>query len=212
MKWEDLLKDEIQKDYFIQLSNKVKSCSSVCPPVSMMFRAIELVSFDGIKVVILGQDPYHGAGQANGLAFSVNANQPAPPSLINIFFELDYDLNIKNTNSDLTSWAQQGVLLLNAILTVEQDKPGSHINLGWEKFTDKIIQDISTYREHVVFILWGNYAQSKESLIDTTKHLVLKSSHPSPLSAHISFFGSKPFSTTNNYLKLQGKEAIDWRT
>lgn len=212
MKWEDILKDEIQKEYFIDISSKVKSCQNVCPPVDSMFRCMELVDFDNIKVVILGQDPYHGENQANGLAFSVHSSMPVPPSLINIFFELDYDLNIKNTNGDLTAWAKQGVLLLNSILTVERDKPGSHTILGWEKFTDKIISDISTHLNNVVFILWGNHAQSKERFIDSNRHLILKSSHPSPLSAYISFFGSKPFSTTNNYLKLMGKEIIDWRT
>lgn len=212
MNWDDLLKDEVQKEYFIELSSKVKACQNVCPPIDLMLRCMELLEFDKIKVVILGQDPYHGEKQANGLAFSVDSSMPVPPSLINIFFELDYDLNIKNTNGDLTSWAKQGVLLLNSILTVERDKPGSHANIGWEKFTDKIISDVSTHLNQVVFILWGNHAQSKERLIDASKHLVLKSSHPSPLSAYISFFGSKPFSTTNNYLKLQGKEIIDWRT
>lgn len=213
MKWDDFLKEEIKKPYFVDLVTRVKSSAGVvCPPPTKMFRALELVDFDNIKVVILGQDPYHGEDQANGLAFSVDSNQSVPPSLINIFFELDYDLNVRNTNGDLTAWAKQGVLLLNTILTVEQNKPGSHANFGWEKFTDKIVSDISTHLTNVVFILWGNFAQSKEHLIDATKHLILKSSHPCPLSAHLSFFNSKPFSTTNNYLKLHGKEPINWRT
>jgi uracil-DNA glycosylase len=212
MNWEQLLKDEIAKDYFVELTKKVKATNGLCPPVDLMFRAFELTPFDTIKVVILGQDPYHGDGQANGLAFSVNNNHPVPPSLINIFFELDQDLNIKNINGDLTPWATQGVLLLNSIMTVERDKPGSHVNLGWEKFTDKIISDVSTHLSNVVFILWGNYAQSKEPLIDTSKHLIIKSSHPSPLSAYINFFDSKPFSTANEYLKSHSKVPIDWRT
>lgn len=212
MNWEELLRDEIAKEYFVELTAKVKACQCLCPPIDLMLRAFELTQFESIKVVILGQDPYHGDGQANGLAFSVNNNQPVPPSLINIFFELDRDLNIKNVNGDLTPWAKQGVLLMNSIMTVERDIPGSHINLGWEKFTDTIISGISTHLSNVVFILWGNYAQSKESLIDTTKHLIIKSSHPSPLSAYISFFDSKPFSATNEYLILHSKAPIDWRT
>lgn len=212
MNWQQILQDEIVKDYFVELTNKVKATEHLCPPVNLMFRAFELTEFESIKVVILGQDPYHGEGQANGLAFSVNSECPVPPSLINIFFELDKDLNIKNINGDLTNWAKQGVLLLNSIMTVERDKPGSHTNLGWEKFTDKIISDISTRLSNVVFILWGKYAQSKESLIDVNKHLILKSSHPSPLSAYIDFFDSRPFSTVNNYLVSHSKTPIDWRT
>jgi uracil-DNA glycosylase len=212
MNWQELLRDEVKKDYFVELATKVKSTEFLCPPVSMMFRALELTEFEKVRVVILGQDPYHGDSQANGLAFSVNNNLPAPPSLINIFFEMDKDLNIKNVNGDLTPWANQGVLLLNTILTVERDKPASHANFGWEKFTDKIISDTSTHLSNVVFMLWGNHAQSKEHLIDTTKHLVLKSSHPSPLSAHLSFFDSKPFSAANVYLTAHSKGTIDWRT
>lgn len=212
MNWKDLLQDEVNKEYFVNLANVVKSAEFLCPSVSQIFKALELTAFDDIRVVILGQDPYHGEGQANGLAFSVDNTLPVPPSLINIFFELDKDLNIKNVNGDLTPWAKQGVLLLNTILTVEKNKPASHANVGWEKFTDKIIQDISTHLNHVVFMLWGNHAHSKERFIDTTKHLILKSSHPSPLSAHISFFDSKPFSAANEYLKSHSKGTIDWRT
>lgn len=212
MNWDQLLKEEVKKQYFIDLVAKVKSSQTICPPPSLIFRALELTEFESIRVVILGQDPYHGESQANGLAFSVNNNLPVPPSLINIFFEIDKDLNVKNINGDLTPWAKQGVLLLNTILTVDQDKPASHANMGWEKFTDKIISDISTHLTNVVFMLWGNHAQSKECLIDTTKHLVLKSSHPSPLSAHISFFDSKPFSSANAYLSAHSKGTIDWRT
>jgi uracil-DNA glycosylase len=212
MIWETLLSEEIQKDYFVSLATAVKASRPFYPKVSDMFRALELVDFDNIRVVILGQDPYHGDGQANGLAFSVNADQKLPPSLRNIFQEIKSDVGISNARGDLTSWAKQGVLLLNSILTVTPDKPGSHANLGWEKFTDKIIVDVSTHRSNVVFMLWGAYAKSKEPLIDSPKHLVLTSTHPSPLSAHSGFFGCKHFSLANEYLNSKGKSTIDWRT
>lgn len=212
MNWETLLSEEITKDYFLKLASEIKQRSPVLPTRDLMFRAFELVRVDDIKVVILGQDPYHGEGQANGLAFSVNKEQKLPPSLRNIFKEIKDDLGVENQSGDLTSWATQGVLLMNCILTVQQDKPTSHINLGWEVFTDKIISDISAHREGVVFILWGAYAKSKETLIDSSKHLILTSPHPSPLSAHTGFFGNKHFSLTNVYLNQQGKNTIDWRT
>lgn len=212
MNWESLLSDEVTKHYFLKLASEIKLRSPVLPSRDVMFRAFELVKFDDIRVVILGQDPYHGEGQANGLAFSVNKEQKLPPSLRNIFKEIKSDLGIENQSGDLTPWAKQGVLLMNSILTVQQDNPTAHINLGWEVFTDKIITDISTHRENVVFVLWGAYAKSKETLIDASKHLILTSPHPSPLSAHTGFFGNKHFSLTNQYLNQHGKNTIDWRT
>lgn len=212
MNWESLLTEEITKEYFVSLTNTIKSKSNVVPPKSVMFRAFECVKFKDIRVVILGQDPYHGENQANGLAFSVDDKSPLPPSLRNIFKEIKSDLQVENTSGNLQKWANQGVLLMNSILTVEQDKPGSHANLGWEKFTDRIICGISENLTDVVFMLWGAYARSKESLIDPTKHLVLCAPHPSPLSAHTGFFGCKHFSLANQYLNERGKSTIDWRT
>lgn len=212
MTWEDLLSDEIKKSYFLELAATIKQKSNVCPSKQDMFRAFELVPFQNIRVVIIGQDPYHGEGQANGLAFSVNIDQSIPPSLRNIFKEIQNDVCITNTSGDLTNWAAQGVLLLNSILTVTKDSPGSHANLGWEKFTNKVISDISAHLENVVFLLWGSYARSKNSLIDSNKHLILECPHPSPLSAHTGFFGCKHFSMTNEFLISKGKAVIDWRT
>lgn len=212
MSWESHLGEEINKPYFCALAQAVKAMGNVCPAPDKMFAALELVPFESIKVVILGQDPYHGEGQANGLAFSVNSGQALPPSLRNIFTELQSDLGVKNSSGDLTSWANQGVLLLNTILTVSLDKPGSHANVGWETFTSKIISEVSTHLSNVVFLLWGAYAQSKENLIDSSRHLVLKSTHPSPLSANKGFFGCKHFSATNEYLVTHGMTPIDWRT
>lgn len=185
---------------------------TIYPPKELIFRALELTPFENIKVVILGQDPYHGEGEANGLAFSVNKGVKLPPSLRNIYEELKSDMGIKIPNhGDLTSWAKQGVLLLNSVLTVEKDKPASHRNIGWEEYTDSIIKKISDKKENIVFILWGKYAQSKKDFIDERKHLVISSPHPSPFSANKGFFGSKPFSKTNTYLKSKGKKEIDWR-
>lgn len=212
MNWETLLSDEIDKTYFLQLAEQVKLLGDVVPTVDRMFAPLELVPFDTIRVVIVGQDPYHGPGQANGLAFSVNSDQDLPPSLKNIFTEIESDVGIKNVNGDLTPWAKQGVLLLNTILTVSLNKPGSHANLGWEQFTSKILSGVSSNLSNVVFLLWGAHAQSKEELIDTSKHLVLKCPHPSPLSAHKGFFGCKHFSKTNEYLTSNAKATIDWRT
>ena len=190
----------------------LKNYNNIFPPKKQIFRALELTPFENIKVVILGQDPYHGEGEANGLAFSVNKGIKLPPSLRNIYKELESDLGVKPPiQGDLTSWAKQGVLLLNSVLTVEKDKPGSHRNIGWEEYTDSIIKEISDKKENIVFILWGKYAQSKKDLIDERKHLVISSPHPSPFSARKGFFGSKPFSTTNTYLKSKGKKEIDWR-
>jgi len=182
------------------------------PSTKNIFKALELTPFNKIKVVILGQDPYHGENQANGLAFSVHKDIRIPPSLRNIYKELNTDLGIEiPKHGDLTKWALEGVLLLNSILTVEPHKPASYRNIGWEEYTDEIIQSINNKKENVVFILWGNYAQEKGKYIDEDRHLVIKSSHPSPFSARKGFFGSKPFSKCNNYLKERGIKEIDWR-
>lgn len=189
----------------------VPNSPQVYPPKELIFRALELTTLEKVKVVILGQDPYHGKGEANGLAFSVNKGIKLPPSLRNIYKELETDLGIKPAlHGDLTSWAKQGVLLLNSVLTVKKDKPGSHRNMGWEEYTDSIIKEISDKRENIVFILWGKYAQSKKDLIDGKKHLIIFSSHPSPFSARKGFFGSKPFSKVNKYLTKNGQSKIDW--
>lgn len=193
----------VGKDY----SDKGKT---VYPPSELVFNALAQAPFDNVKVVILGQDPYHNPGQAHGLSFSVPAAIKAPPSLVNIFKELNADMAISRTNTDLTDWAEQGVLLLNSTLTVLKNQPTSHSNFGWEDFTDYIIKSISDKKENVVFILWGAYAKSKRALIDTNKHLVLESPHPSPLSAYRGFFGSRPFSKTNTYLKSHGLSKIVW--
>lgn len=181
------------------------------PCSSDIFKAIELTPFEKIKVVIIGQDPYHGEKQANGLAFSVYKDIKIPPSLKNIYKELNSDLGIPiATHGDLTKWAKGGVLLLNSILTVEPHKPASHRNIGWEEYTDRIVKRINDEKENIVFILWGNYAQEKGKYIDENKHLVIRSPHPSPFSARKGFFGSKPFSKCNGYLKEKGIEEIDW--
>jgi uracil-DNA glycosylase len=190
---------------------KIYEKNNIYPTKSDVFRALELTPFEKIKVVILGQDPYHGEGEANGLAFSVNKGIKLPPSLRNIYRELEEDMGIVSPkHGDLTKWAEEGVLLLNSVLTVEKDKPASHRNIGWEEYTDNIIKEISEKKKNIVFILWGKYAQSKIPLIDQTKHLVIASPHPSPFSARKGFFGSKPFSTTNRYLKENSIEPIDW--
>lgn len=208
--------DEFEKTYFKQIWSFITAekaaGKNIFPPESLIFNALELVSEQNLKVVILGQDPYHGIGQANGLAFSVNDGQKIPPSLKNIFKELKDDLdNPLPEHGDLTTWAKQGVLLLNSVLTVEEGKPGSHQNKGWEKFTDNIIQKISDEKEGLVFMLWGNYAKSKSNLINANKHLILEAAHPSPLSAYHGFFQCKHFSKTNNFLMSMGKKPIDWK-
>ncbi len=181
------------------------------PPKSQIFRSCELTPIEKVKVVILGQDPYHGDGEANGLAFSVNIGVKIPPSLRNIFKELESDLGIKPpTHGDLTAWTNQGVLLLNSVLTVEKDKPGSHKNIGWQEYTDSLIKEISDKKLHTVFILWGKFAQRKKTLINANKHLIIESAHPSPFSARKGFLGSKPFSRTNAYLKQHNIKEIDW--
>ena len=194
------------------LSNaeKISGGKDIYPEKNNIFRALNLTPFNSVKVVILGQDPYHGEGEANGLAFSLNKDVKITPSLRNIFKELENDLSIKRNNTDLTNIAKQGVLFLNTILTVETDKPLSHKNIGWEKITDFIIKYISDKKENVVYILWGNNARSKKALINEAKNLIIESNHPSPLSASRGFFGSKPFSKTNNYLKEKNQSIIDW--
>lgn len=184
--------------------------SNTYPNKRDIFKAFNLCKFQDLKVVIIGQDPYHGEGEANGLAFSLNEEVKITPSLRNIFKELYSDLSINKTNKDLSGWAKQGILLMNSILTVEKDKPLSHKNIGWEEITDYIIKKISEEKSNVVFILWGNNAIAKEKLIDPSKHLIIKSAHPSPLSASRGFFGSKPFSKTNDYLKKNNQPIIDW--
>lgn len=189
----------------------VKYIKNSFPKQELVFRALELTPIENVKVLILGQDPYHGENQANGLAFSVNKDIKLPPSLKNIYKELNSDLGMEiPTHGDLTSWAKQGVLLLNSILTVEKDKPASHRKLGWEEYTDSIIKQISKEKKNIIFILWGKYAESKRDLIDSKKHLIIISPHPSPFSARKGFFGSKPFSRTNAYLKQHGIKEIDW--
>lgn len=183
----------------------------IYPPREFLFRALELTPIQSVKVVILGQDPYHGKGEANGLAFSVNRDIKIPPSLRNIYKELNDDLGLPiPTHGDLTKWALQGVLLLNSVLTVKKDTPGSHKDIGWQEYTDSIIKEISNTKLNVVFILWGKYALSKRELIDENKHLVIYSTHPSPFSARKGFLGSKPFSKCNKYLKSKGITEIDW--
>lgn len=212
--WDAILKDEFHKDYFINLMNKIDSLyktKTIFPEYSNIFNALKLTSFENTKVVIIGQDPYHELGQANGLAFSVNKGIKIPPSLINIYKEMKTDLGIDNNSGDLTPLAKEGVLLLNATLTVEESKANSHKDFGWNIFTDEIIKILSNSKEHLVFILWGNNAIKKEELIDNNKHLIIKSVHPSPLSASRGFFGSKPFSRTNNYLIQNNIKPINWK-
>ena len=212
--WKRRLQDEFDKDYFVKLTDFVRSeyaTTTVYPPGSQMFSAFDACPFDKVKVVILGQDPYHEPRQANGLCFSVNDGIMFPPSLQNIFKEIESDLGISIPKSgDLSRWASQGVLLLNATLTVRAHQAGSHQNRGWEQFTDVVIHRLAEEREHLVFILWGSYAQRKGDFIDRSKHLVLKSPHPSPLSAQRGFFGNKHFSRTNEYLRSHGIEPIQW--
>ena len=212
--WKSRLKDEFAKPYFKTLINFVKTeytAHTVYPPGKEIFRAFDWCDFDDVKVVIIGQDPYHGPGQANGLCFSVHDGVRMPPSLLNIFKEIHADLGKPMpTSGNLERWAKQGVLLLNATLTVRASSPGSHQNKGWEPFTDAVIRTISDEKEHIVFLLWGSYAQKKGEIIDRKKHYVLLSPHPSPFSADRGFFGNKHFSKTNEYLKAQGIDEIDW--
>ncbi len=213
--WKEHLKGEFEKDYFAKLSEFVKKEyheGTVYPAPKNIFKAFELCPFDKVKVVILGQDPYHGPGQANGLSFAVNEGVALPPSLQNIFKEIESDLGqpLKHRSGDLSRWAEQGVLLLNATLTVRARTAGSHQMKGWEEFTNAVIKVLSEEREHLVFILWGNYAKAKGAHIDRSKHLVIESAHPSPFSANNGFFGSKPFSQANGYLLSHNETPIDW--
>lgn len=213
--WQNVLTDEFEKNYFHSLISFVKNeyLSKKCfPKGSQIFSAFDHCPFDELKVVIIGQDPYHGVGQANGLCFSVNDGIPFPPSLINIFKEIETDLNIPNPiTGNLERWANQGVLLLNATLTVREGEAGSHQGKGWEQFTDAVIQKISTEKENIVFLLWGSFAKQKGSKIDRTKHFVLETGHPSPLSANRGlWFGNKHFSKTNEYLIQKNLKPISW--
>ncbi len=212
--WKGKLVNEFEKEYFLQLTQFVRDeyqHQTVYPPGKEIFRAFDCCSFEDVKVVIIGQDPYHGAGQANGLCFSVRDGIRQPPSLQNIFKEIHKDLGKPIPPSgDLERWARQGVLLLNATLTVRASSPGSHQNKGWEIFTDDAIKTISDEKTNVVFLLWGAYAQKKGEVIDRSKHLVLMSAHPSPFSADRGFFGCKHFSKANEYLKSKGLKEIDW--
>ncbi|HRO46000.1 uracil-DNA glycosylase [Agriterribacter sp.] len=215
--WKAVLKDEFAKPYFEQIVHFLKTekmaGKTIYPPGPLIFNAFEQTPFDKVKVVMLGQDPYHGAGQAHGLCFSVQDGVPPPPSLINIFKEIQSDIGITMPakKGNLTHWAQQGVLLLNAALTVRANEPFSHSKIGWAVFTDAVIQKISELKTGIVFLLWGKFAQEKQALIDETKHHVLKAAHPSPFSADKGFFNCKHFSKTNSLLQQQGKDPVDWK-
>src|SRR5665213_1448831 len=214
--WKHVLKNEFDKIYFQHIVTFLKAEKAtgkvIFPPGPLIFNAFKQTPFDKVKVVILGQDPYHNKNQAHGLSFSVPDGIPKPPSLLNIFKELRNDLGIEMpVNGNLQKWANQGVLLLNASLTVRENEPGCHSQIGWLQFTDQVIKKISDEKEGVVFLLWGKFAQQKQSLIDETKHFVLKAAHPSPLSAHNGFFGCKHFSKTNELLMKEHKNPIDWK-
>jgi uracil-DNA glycosylase len=214
--WKSILQQEFNAPYFEQIAHHIKTEKSqgkiIYPPGSQIFHAFNTTPFEKVKVVILGQDPYHGARQAHGLCFSVQNGTPPPPSLINILKELHEDVGVPiPDHGNLTHWAEQGVFLLNASLTVRAGDPMSHSRIGWANFTDTVIKKISALKEHVVFMLWGKFAQEKRSLIDENKHLVLRSVHPSPLSAHAGFFGCRHFSKANEYLVRHGIDPIDWR-
>ncbi len=213
--WKKVLSGLFEKAYFINIIEHLKTEKdlhrTIYPKGNLIFNAFDQTPFDQVKVVILGQDPYHNPGQAMGLSFSVPDGVKPPPSLANIYKELNKDIGMPiPTTGNLTKWATQGVLLLNAALTVKANEPASHSKIGWMDFTNDVIKIISDQKTNIVFILWGNFAQQKQVLIDTTKHKILKSAHPSPLSAHNGFFGSKPFSDTNNYLTKHNKSPIDW--
>ena len=214
--WKNILKEEFGKVYFQQIVTFLKAEKSagriIYPPGPLIFNAFNKTPFSKVEVVLLGQDPYHNKGQAHGLSFSVPDGIPKPPSLINIFKELENDLGIPPPkNGNLEKWATQGVLLLNASLTVRQNEPASHSKIGWLQFTDTVISKISEQKKGIVFLLWGKFAQDKQSIIDETKHYVLKAAHPSPFSADKGFFGCRHFSKTNELLALQHKESIDWK-
>lgn len=212
--WARVLSDYMQTEIYKKLVQSViseYSSKTIYPAHDLIYKAFYLTPFSKLRVVILGQDPYHNEGQAQGLAFSVHNGTRLPPSLRNMYKELESDLGIKSiTNGDLSEWGEQGVLLINSILTVEAHTPASHHKIGWEHFTDEVIRQISHQKNGIVFILWGKYAASKRVLIDETKHMILESAHPSPLSARHGFFGSRPFSKTNRYLKERGSGEIEW--
>ncbi len=213
--WKEALKEEFGKDYFLRLASFIKQESSagktIYPPGRFIFNAFNYTPLNEVKVVILGQDPYHNPGQAHGLSFSVQDGIASPPSLVNIFKEIQSDLGCLPPNrGNLEGWAKQGVLLLNAALTVEANRPMSHSKIGWHDFTNAVIKTVSDQREHVVFLLWGAFAKSKQELINTEKHLILTAAHPSPLSAHNGFFGCKHFSRANQWLEEKGISPIDW--
>lgn len=211
--WDNILKEVYESEYFNKIKKTVREeykHKTIFPPVDKVYNALKLTPYQKISVVILGQDPYHGIGEANGLCFSVNQDIKIPPSLKNIYKELYNDLHIERTNPDLSDWAKQGVLLLNSVLTVEKDKPASHKFIGWEEFTDQIIIKLNEREKPIVFILWGNFAKSKIKYITNPKHLILSSSHPSPFSANAGFFGSKPFSKTNKFLNKNNLKEIEW--
>lgn len=213
--WQDLInafKESVEGQNLDKFLQDEKLNFEIYPPKDQIYRALDLIPFEDVKVVILGQDPYHGQGQANGLAFSVNPDIQLPPSLRNIYTELSSDLGLKCPNhGDLTPWAKQGVLLLNTVLTVRKGEAHSHANQGWEILTNHLIQTLSREKQHLVFILWGKPAQTKRKLIDETKHLIISSPHPSPLSAYRGFFGSQPFSKVNHYLSQHNIQTINWQ-
>lgn len=211
--WDLVLYDEMQKSYFKYIRDYIKEerlSKTIYPPAQDLFNAFKLTDFKDIKVVILGQDPYHGEKEAMGLSFSVRRGVRTPPSLRNIFKELNDDMGVQRDNTDLSDWARQGVFLLNTVLTVEKDKANSHKDIGWEIFTDYVIKEINDKLNNVVFILWGRQARDKKRIITNPNNYIIESAHPSPLSAYNGFFGSKPFSKTNNYLKSKNKEEIKW--
>lgn len=211
--WDAVLKEEYEKNYFKNIAmfiNKEYKEKIVYPPKRDILRALKLTDYNDVKVVILGQDPYHGENEANGLSFSVNEGIKLPPSLKNIYKELYDDLGITKTTGDLTSWANQGVLLLNSVLTVLKDTPTSHSKIGWQEYTDAIIKKLNEREKPIVFILWGNYAKSKKNLITNKRHYIIESPHPSPFSANSGFFGSRPFSKTNEFLKKNNIKEIEW--
>jgi uracil-DNA glycosylase len=213
--WKNRLRSEFEKEYFVRLASFIKEeyrNSKIFPPGALIFNAFDVCPFEKVKAVIIGQDPYHGPGQAHGLCFSVKDGVEFPPSLINIFKEIESDMGIPQPSSgDLTRWARQGVLLLNATLTVRAHQAGSHQKKGWEEFTDYVIKILNSEKKNIVFFLWGSYAQKKGESIDRSRHLVLESVHPSPLSASKGFFGNRHFSRCNDYLVSNGIEPIDWR-
>lgn len=213
--WQRVMTEEFSAPYFEKLAGFIRDAyasGTVYPPAGKIFAAFDACPFDKVKVVILGQDPYHEPGQANGLAFSVYDGTPLPPSLVNIFKEVESDTGVKPLPSgDLRRWSNQGVMLLNSTLTVSAGRAGSHQGRGWEQFTDSVIERLANERSGLVFMLWGNYARSKGASIDRSRHLVLESPHPSPLSAHRGFFGNHHFSLANDYLIAQGQQPIDWK-